>query len=90
MNFMKFIAEELREYMAALGVRTVDELVGRTDLLRMREKLPEGTVKLDLSLILNNPYQNEKAVFDPKHVYDFELEKTLDEKVLLRSASKLA
>lgn len=84
MNFMKFIAEELREYMAALGVRTVDELVGRTDLLRMREKLPEGTVKLDLSLILNNPYQNEKAVFDPKHVYDFELEKTLDEKVLLK------
>ena len=33
-NFMKFIAQELREYMAALGVRTVDELVGRTDLLK--------------------------------------------------------
>ena len=32
-NFMKFIAEELREYMAKLGVRTVDELVGRTELL---------------------------------------------------------
>ncbi len=31
MNFMRFIAEELREYMARLGVRTVDELVGRTD-----------------------------------------------------------
>ena len=28
-NFMRFIAEELREYMAKLGVRTVDELVGR-------------------------------------------------------------
>ncbi len=84
MNFMKFIAQELREYMARLGVRTVDELVGHTDLLKMKDKLPEGTVKLDLSLILNNPYQKEKAVFDPKQVYDFELEKTLDERVLLK------
>ena len=30
---MSFIAEELREYMAKLGIRTIDELVGRTDLL---------------------------------------------------------
>ena len=88
MNFMKFIAEELREYMAALGVRTVDELVGRTDLLKMKDKLPEGTVKLDLSQIINNPYVNEKSVFDPKQVYDFELEKTLDEKVLLKQLGK--
>ena len=36
MNFMKFMAQELREYMAKLGVRTVDELVGRTDLLKVR------------------------------------------------------
>ncbi|MBQ5850302.1 MAG: glutamate synthase large subunit [Lachnospiraceae bacterium] len=88
MNFMKFIAEELREYMATLGVRTVDELVGRTDLLKMKDKLPEGTVKLDLSQIINNPYVNEKSVFDPKQVYDFELEKTLDEKVLLKQLGK--
>ena len=38
-NFMEFVAQELREYMAALGIRTVDELVGRSDLLRVREKL---------------------------------------------------
>ena len=36
-NFMKFIAEELREYMAKLGIRTIDELVGRTDLLCVKE-----------------------------------------------------
>ncbi len=83
-NFMKFIAQELREYMARLGVRTVDELVGHTDLLKMKETLPKGTVALDLRMILNNPYQKEKAVFDPKQVYDFALEKTLDEKVLLK------
>ena len=35
MNFMRFMAEDLREYMAKLGVRTVDELVGRTDLLKV-------------------------------------------------------
>ena len=38
-NFMTFVAQELREYMARLGVRTVDELVGRSDLLQVREKL---------------------------------------------------
>ena len=37
-NFMKFIAQELREYMAKLGVATVDELVGRTDLLKPNAK----------------------------------------------------
>ncbi|MFU0826815.1 MAG: Ferredoxin-dependent glutamate synthase 1 [Lachnoclostridium sp.] len=36
-NFMRFIAEELREYMAKLGVKTVDELVGRSDLLKVKE-----------------------------------------------------
>ena len=39
-NFMLFIAQELREYMARLGVRTVDDLVGRTDLLKRRRNLP--------------------------------------------------
>ena len=33
-HFMRFIARELREYMAKLGVRTIDEMVGRTDLLK--------------------------------------------------------
>ena len=36
-NFMKFIAEELREYMAKLGIRTIDELVGRSDMLCVKE-----------------------------------------------------
>ncbi|MCM1427145.1 MAG: glutamate synthase large subunit [Eubacterium sp.] len=85
-NFMKFIAQELREYMAALGIRSVDALVGRTDLLKIKDNLPEKLKKIDLSLILSNPYEGskEKVIFDPKQVYDFELEKTLDEKVLLK------
>ena len=89
-NFMRFIAEELREYMAALGVRSVDELVGRTDLLKVKDNLTERQKKIDLSRIINNPYlgTKEPSTFDPKHVYDFELEKTLDERVLLKQLDK--
>ncbi|MDE5892372.1 MAG: glutamate synthase large subunit, partial [Acetatifactor sp.] len=89
-NFMRFIAQELREYMARLGVKTVDELVGRTDLLKVKEHLTERQREIDLSRILNNPYvgMKNKATFDPGQVYDFELEKTLDEKVLLKQLSK--
>ena len=85
-NFMKFIAEELREYMAKLGCRTVDEMVGRSDLLKVREDLTGREKEIDLSRILNNPYAGpkEKVTFDPKHVYDFELEKSKDEMVLLK------
>ena len=89
-NFMNFIAEELREYMAKLGVKTVDELVGRTELLRVRENLGEQYRKIDLRNILDNPYEGtkQKVIFDPKQAYNFELEKTLDEKVLLKELKK--
>ena len=86
-NFMRFIAEELREYMAKLGVRTVDELVGRTDLLK-RKEIPasERASVLNLDSILYNPYSEERKgrIFNPKKVYDFGLKKTLDEKILLK------
>ena len=90
-NFMRFIARELREYMARLGVHTVDEMVGRTDLLKQSPDAVEPHKgKLDLSAILNNPYvgNGQKVTFDPKAVYNFELEKTLDEKVLLKKCAK--
>ena len=86
-NFMKFIAQELREYMAKLGVRTVDELVGRTDLLKVKDvPTSERAAALDLSGILENPYAKDKTgmIFNPKKVFDFELDKTLDEKVLVK------
>ena len=84
-NFMRFIARELREYMAKLGVRSVDELIGRTDLLGMKEDLPPAYRKIDISSILNNPYEGRRDVrFDAKKAYDFGLAKTLDERVLLK------
>ena len=90
-NFMRFIAQELREYMAKLGVKTVDELVGRTDFLEAREDV-EGSgraSKVDLSNILNNPYVKEASSikYDKKNVYDFELEKAVDEKILIKKLS---
>lgn len=90
MNFMRFIAQELREYMARLGVRSVDELVGHTELLRVREDLTERQSKVDLSQILSNPYAGgkEKVTFDPRQVYDFKLENTADERVLLKQLNK--
>ncbi len=86
MNFMRFVAQELREYMAKLGVRTVDELVGRSDLLKEREGITGRASRVDLSKILNNPYASprQKVTFDPKQVYDFELEKTADERILMK------
>ncbi len=88
-NFMRFIAEELREYMAKLGVHSVDELVGRTDLLTQKENLTPAQKKIDISGILGNPYAGKPgSIFDPKKVYDFALEKTLDEKVLLKQMTK--
>ena len=38
-NFMRFIAEELREIMAQLGFRTIDEMVGRSDMLRVNKAI---------------------------------------------------
>ena len=80
-NFMLFIARQLREYMAKLGVRTVEEMVGRTDLLKTKEHLTDREAKLDLSAILK---QSGNAAFNPAQVYDFALNKVKDETVLLK------
>ena len=81
MNFMLFIARQLREIMARLGVRTVDELVGRTDLLRPREnRITHRADTIDLSAVLGDlPPQH----YEEGEKYDFHLEKTLDDSVLL-------
>ena len=86
MNFMRFVAQELREYMARLGVRTVDELVGRTDLLKKKEHIANSrAAQVDLSQILGNPYEGQKvAGYYEKQAYDFKLEETVDQRILLK------
>ena len=85
MNFMIFIARQLREIMARLGFRTVDEMIGRTDCLEKRTNLiTDRAAEVNMDLILDPSYAHaEKSHFDQKDVYNFHLEKTLDEAVLL-------
>ena len=85
-NFMHFIAQEMREYMARLGVRTIDELVGRTELLKRKEGISSKRAqKVDLSNILGNPYAGMKlAGYQEKQIYDFELENTVDERIFMK------
>ena len=86
-NFMRFIARQLREYMARLGVRRLDEMVGRTDLLKRKEGLTGQAASIDLSGILMQAElpTGESATFDPARAYDFHLEKTQDERVILKN-----
>ncbi len=61
-NYLRFVAQELREIMAELGVRSVDELVGRTDLLEVNKNfLPWKAKNLDFSKILWKPEKQETA-----------------------------
>ncbi len=87
-HFMQFVAQELREYMAKLGVRTVDELVGRTDLLRKRDDLTEQENKVDVSLLLNRSFAHESICYTHKNPYDFHLEDTIDQKIILHKMKK--
>jgi len=92
-NFMRFIARELREYMAKLGVRSISELVGRTDLLKVREeKRVSAEDKIDLGRILVDMSQIERNLqtFNPELKYNFKLENTKDEAVLLKDKAVTA
>ncbi len=79
-NFMHFIAQELREYMAKLGIRTVDELVGRTDLLVPKK----DTHGIDFSAVLGVSASESKQHFDADDIYDFALDSTIDRRVIMK------
>ncbi len=91
-NFMRFIAQELREYMAKLGVHTIEEMCGRVDLLNVKDT--QGFKRsdlVDLSRILAKDQiesgklkiENSGKILGEKDWFNFELEKTLDMKELL-------
>jgi len=58
-NYFRFIAEEAREIMASLGVRKFDDLIGRTDLLTLRDIAHPGASTLDPSALLYRPPESE-------------------------------
>lgn len=88
MNFMLFIAQELREYMSLLGVRMVDELVGRTDLLKKKDDLSERESKIDLSALLGTGFAGEKVCYGGKNKFDFKLGETIDKRIIERKMKK--
>src|SRR5690606_15072112 len=82
-NFFTFLAMDLRETMAGLGFRTVNEMIGRTDILRVRQPLNHWKMKkLDLSPILyRDPLSDHVGVY--KQIdQDFELDDVLDRKLI--------
>lgn len=93
-NFMTFVAEELREIMARLGFRTVDEMVGRADCLRQVPVEGEGNWKAnrmdlsDLLAVVTNEYGRsvpgaEARHFLPSMAPDLEIGRTLDATLLV-------
>ncbi len=83
-NFMFFVAEEVREYMAAMGLRTFEEMVGRTDLLEFADLSKHWKAKyLDLSVILHRPEVSQGVAIRNIQKQDHELEKSLDQTKLI-------
>jgi len=82
MHYMEFIAQEMREYMSRLGVRTVEELIGRTDLLTVKVHQGNG---LQLDALLHSEMDAQsQGHFVATERYDFHLEQSKDAQILSR------
>ena len=83
-NFMHFIAEEVRELMAQLGYRTINEMIGRTECIEMRTAIEQWKTRgLDFSNILHQPNVPETVGRYCQIPQDHEFEKSLDSTTLL-------
>ncbi|MCG9891493.1 MAG: glutamate synthase large subunit [Thermosynechococcaceae cyanobacterium MS004] len=83
-NFMRFIAQEVRELMAQLGFRTLNEMVGRTDVLEPKQAVEHWKAKgLDFSKILYQPEAGAEVGRFCQIPQDHGLDKSLDLTVLL-------
>ncbi|MBB5150164.1 glutamate synthase large subunit [Ureibacillus thermosphaericus] len=78
-HLMHFIAQEIREYMAELGFRTIEEMVGRTDIIQIKNDVNWKEKKLDLSSLLVS-YDGERTATKSQN---HQLEKTLDYEKLI-------
>ncbi|MBU1868995.1 MAG: glutamate synthase large subunit, partial [Candidatus Omnitrophica bacterium] len=82
-NYFNFVAEELRRIMAGLGIRTIDEMVGRSDLLELRKDiLPWKAKGIDFSKILYKPEVPENIVTHYLAKQDHHLDNNLDLKLI--------
>jgi glutamate synthase domain-containing protein 3 len=82
-NFFFFIAEQVRGYMAQMGMRTFDEMVGRADMLGIRDASEHWKAKgIDLSAILYNPQMPRRIARRCIQPQDHGLDQSLDYKLI--------
>jgi glutamate synthase (ferredoxin) len=82
-NFFRFIAEEVREYMASLGYRSLDELIGRSDLLDMHAAVDHWKAQgLDYSAILYRPEMPADVATHCVTTQDHGLDRALDNRLI--------
>jgi glutamate synthase (ferredoxin) len=82
-NYFFFIAEEVREYMARMGFRTFEEMIGRADKLKMREAIEHWKARgVDLSALLHRVEAPEGEAICHSESQDHGLEKSLDNELM--------
>ncbi len=90
-NFFRFIAEEVREYMAQLGFRTIDEMIGRVDVLKVRGALDHWKARgLDYSAMLHQPTIAPGVARRQTQAQDHGLEQALDNELIVACDDALA
>ena len=89
-NFFFFIAEQVRQYMAEMGFRSMDEMIGRVDMLDVRPALDHWKARgLDLSAILYNPPVPGRVARHCTQSQDHALHQALDHKLIERAQNAL-
>ena len=89
-NFFFFLAEQVRQYMAGLGFRRVDEMIGRVDMLDVQPAVAHWKGRgLDLSAILYDPSMPSRVARRCMQPQDHGLEQALDHKLLAESKGAL-
>ncbi|PDQ34756.1 MAG: glutamate synthase large subunit [Candidatus Lumbricidophila eiseniae] len=89
-NFFEFIAQEVREYLAELGYRSLDEIIGRHELLDIDRAITHWKASgLDLGPILQGPDFPESAPRRSARAQDHEIDKHFDQELIVRSRAAL-
>ncbi|HEX3063798.1 MAG TPA: glutamate synthase-related protein, partial [Usitatibacter sp.] len=90
-NYFFFVAEEVREYMAKLGLRTFDEMVGRVDLLDVRRGIEHWKARgLDFTRLFHRPKVGPEVALHHREPQDHGLARALDHELIAQAAGALA
>ena len=89
-TFFRFVAEEVREYLAELGYRKMDDIIGRLDLLERNPEVDHWKIKnLDLSRLLTLPPESNINAMHCVDKQDHKIESVLDKELIVKSESAL-